>query len=189
MSSKKAIIFSAPSGAGKTTLVKGLLKKIPTLSFSISACNRPPRDGEIDGRDYHFLTTESFKDKIKDGAFIEWEEVYSDMFYGTLHSEIDRIWASGKQVIFDVDVKGGLQLKKYFDDQALSIFISPPSLDVLSQRLTNRGTDSDNDIKKRLSKAKEELGFQTNFDIVIVNDDLQRSVGRCYQEVSKFLAL
>jgi guanylate kinase len=189
MSSKKAIIFSAPSGAGKTTLVKELLQKISTLSFSISACNRPPRNSEIDGHDYHFLTTESFKQKIKEGAFLEWEEVYSNMFYGTLHSEIDRVWASGKQVIFDVDVQGGVQLKKHFDKQALSIFIAPPSLDILTQRLTNRGTDSNTDIIKRLSKAKEELEYQADFDVVIVNDDLEQSVDRCYKEVSKFLAL
>ena len=184
---KKAIIFSAPSGAGKTTIVNHLLDRGLNLDFSISACSRAPRGNETNGKEYYFLSSEEFKEKIKQNLFVEWEEVYSDMYYGTLKSELERIWKQKKQVIFDVDVDGGISLKKYFKDQALSIFIEPPSIEVLKQRLENRNTDSKENISKRLAKAKEEINKKDNFDIIITNDELENACNTAFQEVKKFL--
>jgi guanylate kinase len=182
----KAIIFSAPSGSGKTTIVKHLLEKNPDLGFSISASTRDKRGRtEAHGHDYYFLTPEDFKQKIDNNDFIEWEEVYEGNFYGTLKSEIDRIWKQGKNVIFDVDVKGGLNLKKYFGDKALAIFVKVPSVDILKERLNDRGTESPESLSRRLFKANFEMSFQDQFDVVLVNENLQKSLTeaqRLYEE-------
>ncbi len=173
----KALIFSAPSGSGKTTIVQHLLKNNSDLGFSISASTRDRRGRtEVDGKDYHFLTPEEFKEKIDANEFIEWEEVYAGNFYGTLKSEIERVWAEGKNVIFDVDVKGGINLKKYFGDRALAIFVKVPSIEVLAQRLNSRGTESEESLSRRLFKSKFEMSFQDKFDVVLVNEDLSTSV-------------
>ncbi len=167
----KLFIFSAPSGAGKTTLVKNLLAAGDLkLEFSISACSRAKREGETDGKDYYFLSAEDFKKKIKNNEFLEWEEVYEDHFYGTLRSEIDRIWANGNHAIFDVDVVGGLNIKKNYPDDALAIFVMPPSLEVLRERLIGRSTESEENLKKRLDKAKHELTYANQFDVQVVNE-------------------
>ena len=187
MSSKKVVIFSAPSGAGKTTLVRHLLAQGLPLEFSISACTRAPRANEQDGKDYHFLSSTKFKEKIAENAFLEWEEVYEDMFYGTLKSEVERIWANGKQVIFDVDVVGGINIKKYFGQQALSIFVAPPSIEELKNRLEGRGTETAESLQKRLVKAAEEIEQLDAFDIVIVNYDLDTARQEVMQKVSAFL--
>lgn len=183
--SGKAIIFSAPSGSGKTTIVRHLLEKNSDLGFSISASTRDKRGRtESDGKDYHFLSPEEFKRKIDADEFVEWEEVYEGNFYGTLKSEVDRIWRSGKNVIFDVDVKGGLNLKKYFGDRALAVFVQVPSLDVLEKRLKDRGTESEESLSRRLFKAKFEMSFQNRFDVVLVNENLEKSLAeaqRLYQ--------
>ena len=172
----KAIIFCAPSGSGKTTLVKHLLSTNSDLGFSISASTRDKRGRtEQNGQDYYFLTPDDFKKKIDADEFIEWEEVYEGNFYGTLKSEIERIWSEGKNVIFDVDVKGGLNLKNYFGDKALAIFVKVPSLEVLEARLHDRGTESPESLSRRLFKAKFEMSFQNKFDIVLVNEKLEDS--------------
>ena len=173
----KAMIFSAPSGSGKTTIVRHLLKNNPDLGFSISASTRDKRGRtEKHGKDYYFLSPEEFKKKIDALEFIEWEEVYAGNFYGTLKSEIERIWAEGKNVIFDVDVKGGISLKNYFGDKALAVFVKVPSLDVLEQRLHKRSTETPDSISRRIFKAKFEMTFQDEFDVVLVNEDLQKSL-------------
>jgi guanylate kinase len=173
----KAIIFSAPSGSGKTTIVKHLLKANSDLGFSISASTRDKRGRtEKDGQDYYFLSPLQFKKKIDKNEFIEWEEVYAGNFYGTLKSEIDRVWKQGKNVIFDVDVKGGINLKKYFGDKALSIFVKVPSLEVLKERLYDRGTESEESLSRRLFKAQFEMTFQDQFDVVLVNENLEKSL-------------
>lgn len=173
----KAIIFSAPSGSGKTTIVKHLLQNNPDLGFSISASTRDKRGRtEENGKDYYFLTPEEFKKKIDNDEFVEWEEVYEGNFYGTLKSEIQRIWDAGKNVIFDVDVMGGLNLKNYFGDKALSIFVKVPSLDVLKERLNDRGTETPESLSRRLFKAKFEMTFADKFDVILVNEDLSTSL-------------
>lgn len=183
----KLIIFSAPSGAGKTTIVKHLLSKFPDkLSFSISASTRQPRANEIDGKDYYFISKEAFLHKIAHKEFVEFEEVYSGTFYGTLRSEIDRIWASGKIVIFDIDVIGGLHLKRKFGKQALAIFVQPPSLDVLVHRLRSRGTDSDEKLEERIAKADKELKFSNEFDIILENDNLEDTCVQAEKLVESF---
>lgn len=170
----KAIIFSAPSGSGKTTIVQHLLENNSDLGFSISASTRDRRGRkEANGVDYYFLSPEEFKQKIDNDEFIEWEEVYAGNFYGTLKSEIQRIWSQGKNVIFDVDVKGGIALKKYFGDKALSIFVKVPSIEILKQRLNERGTESEESLSRRLFKAKFEMTFQDKFDKVLLNEDLE----------------
>ena len=169
----KIIIFSAPSGSGKTTLVKYCLGVFPELQFSISATTRALRGEEIHGKDYFFLSVEEFKNLIAEDAFVEYEEVYQDKFYGTLKSEVERIWQEGKVVIFDVDVKGGVNLKKIFGENALSIFIAPPSIDELERRLISRATDDLETIKIRVAKAKEEMTYAEEFDQIIINDDLE----------------
>lgn len=186
----KALIFSAPSGSGKTTIVKHLLKNNPDLGFSISASTRDKRGRtEQDGKDYYFLTPEQFKQKIDQDEFIEWEEVYAGNFYGTLKTEIERIWQQGKNVIFDVDVKGGINLKKYFGDKALAIFVKVPSIEVLKQRLQERGTETEESLSRRLFKAKFEMTFQDKFDVVLVNEDLNRSLAEAQQLYDQFKAI
>ena len=170
---KKVIIFSAPSGSGKTTLVKHCLQHFPQLAFSVSCTTRNPRGQEKNGIDYHFISPHEFRKRIADGEFVEFEEVYTDKYYGTLKSEVEKIWNEGKVVIFDVDVKGGIALKKYFEDKALSIFIMPPSVAELERRLINRATDDAETIKTRVSKAELEMGFQHDFDRILVNTDLK----------------
>ena len=185
----KAIIFSAPSGSGKTTIVKHLLENNTDLGFSVSASTRDRRGRkETNGIDYYFLSPEEFKSKIDKDEFIEWEEVYAGNFYGTLKSEIKRIWDAGKNVIFDVDVKGGIALKKYFGDKALAIFVKVPSLDVLKQRLNERKTESEESLSRRLFKDKFEMTFQDKFDAVLLNEDLDKATTeaqRLYTEFSK----
>lgn len=185
----KVIIISAPSGAGKTTMAQYLLEqKNMNLTFSVSATTRQPRPNETDGIDYYFLNKETFIELINKNAFIEWEEVYGDSFYGTLKKEIDRIFSTGKNILFDVDVNGGKNLKKYFNNKALSIFIAPPSINELEKRLKNRHTDSKDTIKKRLLKAKEEIKQQVYFDKIIVNDDIDRAKKEILQTVNLFLS-
>lgn len=183
----KCVIFSAPSGAGKTTIVHALLKELDYLRFSISACNRLPRINEKDGIDYHFLSTEDFQKKIENGDFLEWEEVYQGNYYGTLKSEVQRIWNEGKVVIFDVDVIGGLNLKKQLGDQALAIFVSPPSLEALEQRLRFRSTETEEKIQTRIGKAKYELSFVDEFDINLVNDVLDVAIAKAKLQVKHFV--
>ena len=167
----KLIVISAPSGAGKTSIVHHLLKNMPELSFSVSACSREKRDNETHGKDYYFLGVEGFQDKIKEAAFLEWEQVYENQYYGTLKSEIERIWSEGKTVIFDVDVIGGLNIKKQYPKECLSLFIMPPSVDVLRERLSGRGSESEEKLEMRLAKAEQEISKNQEFDKVILNDD------------------
>lgn len=183
----KVIIFSAPSGSGKTTLVKHCLEKFPELEFSISATTRSPRGAEQHGKDYYFITPDEFRKKIANQDFIEYEEVYSDKFYGTLKSELERIWKNQKIVIFDVDVIGGINLKNIFKDQAMSIFIAPPSIEELEKRLILRNTDSMDTIKIRINKAQEELQYQNQFDQVIINDDLQTAKNQIETLIQHFI--
>ena len=183
----KAIIISAPSGAGKTTLVNKLLDAKLPLLFSISACSRAPRKGEEDKKDYYFLSIEEFKEKIKAQDFIEWEEVYEGNFYGTLKKEIERIWKEKKHVVFDVDVIGGISLKDYFMENSISIFIKPPSMEVLSKRLKKRNTEDRKSIKNRLEKSFEEIKSIDKFDKIIVNDELSISSKNIIETVKKFL--
>jgi len=184
---EKAIIISAPSGAGKTSIVKRLLLKFPVLSFSVSACSRLPRDGETDGKDYYFLTPDEFRKKIEACEFLEWEEVYPGSYYGTMRSEVRRIWSSGKIPIFDVDVKGGLTLKRYFKSSGLSIFIQPPSIESLVQRLEIRGTEDPESLKKRIGKAGYEMTFANKFDAIIINEELTKATDSVACLLEKFL--
>ncbi|MFC7525456.1 guanylate kinase [Parapedobacter sp. GCM10030251] len=185
----KLIIFSAPSGAGKTTIVRHLLyRHSDKISFSISASTRLPREGEVDKKDYYFISKEEFLHRIAKKEFIEFEEVYSGTFYGTLRSEVERIWALGKHVIFDIDVEGGLHLKRKFGDRALAIFVQPPSLDVLVQRLRGRGTDSEEKLGERIAKAEKELGYADRFDVILKNDDLNLACSEAEQLLLAFLA-
>lgn len=184
----KAIIFSAPSGSGKTTIVRHLLETNENLGFSISACTRDKRGrNEQNGKDYYFLTPEEFKAKIDNDEFIEWEEVYAGNFYGTLKSEIERIWAQGKHVLFDVDVKGGLHLKEYFKEKGLAVFVKVPSLEILEQRLQDRKTDSSSSISQRLFKAKFEMSFEGKFDVTLVNEELEDSLKKAQDLVDNFI--
>jgi len=185
--SGKAIIFSAPSGSGKTTLVKYLLSKNNDLSFSISACSRPRRENERKGKDYHFLNEVDFRSKIENDEFVEWEEVYKGNYYGTLKSEIERVWSEGKHVIFDVDVVGGLNLKKYFKEQALAIFVKSPSIETLAKRLTERGSETIESLEKRIEKAKSEMKYADQFDQIIVNDNLENAKAESERLVKNFL--
>ena len=183
----KAILFSAPSGGGKTTIIGQLMQYFDCFDFSISATSRQPRGQEQDGRDYYFLSREEFMRRVDKGDFLEWEEVYQGTCYGTLKSEISRIWDAGRVIVFDVDVNGGCNIKRYFGDDALSIFVMPPSLEVLEQRLRSRGTDSEEAIGKRLGRSAEELKQAPQFDVTIVNDDLQRAVAEAKGVIEKFL--
>ena len=185
--SGKCIIFSAPSGAGKTTIVHHLLNANIGLAFSVSACSRNPRPNETDGKDYYFLGLEGFRKLIKEDAFIEWEEVYTDNYYGTLRSEIERIWSEGKTVIFDVDVVGGLNIKRIFDGQALAIFVQPPSYDELEKRLRHRSTESEEKINMRMAKARKELSSASEFDVILINDDLEVACAQAKRMVTEFI--
>lgn len=183
----KVLILSAPSGSGKTTIIKQLLKTYPELEFSVSATSRAPRGSEQNGVDYYFISKADFMTRVEAGEFIEWEEVYSGTCYGTLRAEIDRIWKQNHVVVFDVDVVGGINIKKLFGDRALSVFIKPPSLEVLKERLVSRGTDAPEAIEKRLAKANEELGYASRFDRVVVNDKLDIAVSEVEKIVGDFL--
>ncbi|MDA7567659.1 MAG: guanylate kinase [Flavobacteriaceae bacterium] len=188
MEKGKLIVFSAPSGSGKTTIVKHLLKQIDlNLEFSISATSRDKRGDEINGKDYYFLSTQEFIQHIKKDDFLEWEEVYRDNFYGTLKSEIERIWSLGKHVIFDIDVSGGLRIKRKFPEQTLSIFVKPPSIDELKIRLKKRKTESDDKINMRVAKASAELATAPLFDIIIENDRLNDALDEAYGLVKNFI--
>lgn len=174
---KGVFIFSAPSGSGKTTILKQIFEKFPNLfDFSVSATNRPARDGEIDGRDYYFLSDNQMKEKIANGDFLEWEQVYEGRYYGTLKSELDRIWSEGKVVVFDVDVKGGINIKNMLKDEAFAIFIMPPSVEELKKRLEGRNTETAESLQQRLARAEMEISKSDNFDTVILNDDLTLAV-------------
>jgi guanylate kinase len=181
------LVFSAPSGAGKTTIVHHLLEKFPALEFSISATSRAPRGNEKDGIDYYFMTPEVFREKISRNEFLEWEEVYAGNYYGTTKSEAGRVWEKGKVLLCDVDVKGGLNIKQTLGNRALAVFVEPPSMDVLRERLQNRNTDSPEAIKRRLQKAKEELSYAPQFDKIIVNDNLEKALKEAETLVAEFL--
>jgi len=185
----KMIIFSAPSGSGKSTIINYLLEKELPLEFSISATTREPRGEEEHGREYYFFSPDEFRNKISKEEFIEWEEVYTNRYYGTLKSEIIRIWTSGKHVIFDVDVVGGINLKKIFGNKALSVFIQAPSVDELRKRLDGRNTDSSEEIERRVAKAELEMAYAEKFDSVVVNDELKKACTETYNKVSEFLDL
>lgn len=188
MKDGKLIVFSAPSGSGKTTIVRHLLKQEElNLEFSISATSREKRGEEINGKDYYFLSAKEFKTKIKNEEFLEWEEVYRDNFYGTLKTEVERIWSLGKHVIFDIDVSGGLRIKRKFPDQTLSIFVKPPSIDELKIRLKKRKTESADKINMRIAKASAELATAPLFDVVIENDNLDKALNEAYNLVSNYL--
>ena len=184
----KLIVFSAPSGSGKTTIVRHLLSKEDlNLEFSISAASREPRSEEVNGKDYYFMSTEEFKKHIKNEDFLEWEEVYRDNFYGTLKSEVERIWAKGKNVIFDIDVSGGLRIKHKFPEETLAVFVKPPSVDELKRRLKERSTESDDKINMRIAKASVELATAPQFDVIIKNYDLPIALEEAYQLVKNFV--
>lgn len=184
----KLIIFSAPSGSGKTTIVKHLLAENEHLGFSISACTRDRRGrSEQNGKDYYFLTPEEFKTRIDNNEFVEWEEVYTGAFYGTLKSEIQRLWDEGKHVLFDVDVQGGLKLKEYYGDRALAVFVKVPDEETLRQRLMARGTETEESLSKRLFKVHFEMSFQSRFDVILVNDDLETSLKKAQKLVDDFI--
>jgi guanylate kinase len=183
----KLIVISAPSGAGKTSIVHHLLKNMPELSFSVSACSREKRDNETHGKDYYFLGVEGFQNKIKEDAFLEWEEVYENQYYGTLKSEIERIWSEGKTVIFDVDVIGGLNIKKQYPKECLSLFIMPPSVDVLRERLSGRGSESEEKLEMRLAKAEQEISKNQEFDKVILNDDFGIACEETMEVITNFI--
>ena len=182
------VIFSAPSGAGKSTIVKHLLKKYPNMEFSISATSRQPRGEEKDGREYYFFSVDQFESKIKNGDFVEYEEVYKGSYYGTLRSEVRRIWNKGHVILFDIDVKGGVNLKRLYGGNALAVFIMPPSIEVLRQRLVSRGTDSLANIDKRVAKAAEELTYRDKFDKVLVNDNLDTALLEAEKMVADFIS-
>lgn len=184
---QKVIIFSAPSGSGKSTIIGHLLKRIPNMEFSISATSRKPRPGEENGREYYFLSHDEFKQKVAEDKFVEWVEVYQGTCYGTLKSEIERIWDKGNVVIFDVDVLGGVSLKKIFGDKALSVFIQPPSIEVLEQRLRNRNTETEESLRKRIERAEMELQYSNQLDVVVVNDDLETAIDETETIVNNFL--
>lgn len=183
----KLIIFSAPSGSGKTTLVKYLMDNLDSLSFSVSACTRDKREGEKNGIDYYFLSPEEFRTKIGNNEFVEWEEVYPDYYYGSLLSEVERIRELGRHVVFDVDVIGGLNIKKQYDEEALAVFVRPPSVLELKKRLIGRATDDNEKISLRIEKATFELSFENKFDAVIVNDDLEVARKAALEVVSEFI--
>lgn len=183
----KLILFSAPSGSGKSTIINHLLKSDLNLAFSVSATSRKPRGSEQDGVEYYFLTPEEFRKKIDEGAFLEYEEVYTDKFYGTLKSEVERVTAQGKNVVLDVDVVGGINIKNAYGDRALSVFVQPPGIDTLKKRLQSRGTDTPEVIQSRLDKAAYELAFAPRFDTVVVNDELEKAQQEAYEKIKSFI--
>lgn len=185
----KLIVFSAPSGSGKTTIVRALLKRPElNLAFSISATSRPPRGEEVDGKNYYFLSQKEFEQNIRDGAFLEWEEVYPGQHYGTLLEEVNRLLEEGKNVVFDIDVIGGLNIKKQFNDEALALFVQPPSIEVLAQRLEQRGTDSSEKIHMRLEKARLELSQAPNFDHAVINESLDQAIEQAHELILNHIA-
>lgn len=184
---RKLIVVSAPSGAGKTTIVHFLIKQFPELEFSVSACSRPKRSNEKNGIDYYFLSIEDFKQKIEQKDFIEWEEVYPDQYYGTLKSELERIWSKGHPVIFDVDVLGGINIKHLYGKSCLAIFIMPPSMEELKKRLENRSTETEESLHKRLARAKKEMSYAKSFDVVIINDHLDKAQAEAEVRIREFL--
>ncbi len=186
-SNQKVIIFSAPSGSGKTTIVQRLLEKFPKLKYSISATTRPPRGQEVDGREYYFISADEFRAKIAANEFLEWEEVYANRYYGTPRSELIRIWDEGGVVLFDVDVKGGMNIKRQLGNAALAVFIMPPSIEELRRRLESRGTDSAADINLRIERAEEELSYSTYFDKVVVNDKLDDAIAETERLVADWI--
>lgn len=183
----KCIIVSAPSGSGKTTIVKHVLAEVPALQFSVSATSRSPRSGEVEGRDYYFIAADAFRKKVEDGDFLEWEEVYPGQYYGTLKSEVERIWSEGNHVIFDLDVEGGARLKTHFGPKALAVFIQPPSVEELERRLRNRSTEDEKSLKVRVEKAKVELMYRPRFDLTVVNDNLEVAKKEAVEVVRQFL--
>jgi len=183
----KLIIFSAPSGAGKTTIVRHLIEKNLNLEFSVSATSREPRPNEINGKDYYFLTEKKFKQKIENDEFLEWQEVYNGIFYGSLKSEVERIRNLGKNVIFDVDVVGGLNIKKFYGDEALAIFVQPPSIEELRKRLISRSTETEEKIQMRISKAEHELSFASQFDTLVTNNDLNQACREAESLIREFI--
>ncbi len=187
MNKGKVIIFSAPSGSGKTTIIRHLLLHHPNLKFSVSATSRAPRGNEVCGTDYHFMSSEEFSEAVSAGKFIEWEEVYAGTCYGTLHSEVERLWQEGTTVLFDVDVVGGIRLKEHFGSEALSLFIMPPSIEELTHRLTSRGTDTAEQIEKRIAKAQIEIAYAEKFDKIIINDILEVAQEAAETSVVEFL--
>lgn len=184
---RKLIVVSAPSGAGKTSIVRYLLEQNPQLSFSISATTRSKRDMEVDGRDYYFISVPEFQKRIQNEAFLEWQEVYKGQYYGSLKSEVDRLCGEGKVVVFDVDVLGGLNIKKYYQDQALAIFVQPPTLESLKERLAGRGTETPESLQKRFDKAEYEMSFANQFDVILVNDKLDIACDEANRLIREFL--
>ncbi|MBL7902565.1 MAG: guanylate kinase [Bacteroidia bacterium] len=190
MHSAKMIIFSAPSGSGKTTLVRHICKTFPEhIEFSISATSRPKRGVEINGKDYHYMSVEEFMQRVDNNEFLEWEEVYAGTHYGTLKSEVEKIWAKGKAVIFDIDVEGGLNLKNQFRESSLGVFVMPPSIKILEQRLKKRSTDSEESIARRIAKAEKELKTAELFDVFILNENLDEACKRAEEVVKEFLGI
>ena len=186
---KKLLVFTAPSGAGKTTIVRYLLKQFESLAFSISATTRNQRVNEVDGKDYFFLTKEAFQQRIQNGQFVEWEEVYPGQYYGTLRSEVERLWNDGKCVVFDIDVNGAQKVKSLFPNQTLTVFIKPPSIEILEQRLKNRATESETSLHTRLLKVRQELSSEHLFDRVLINDNLQLALKEASAITKDFLEL
>lgn len=183
----KLFVFAAPSGAGKTTIVRYLLKKYGELAFSVSATTRPPRAHEVEGRDYYFISPEKFRELLAQDAFVEWEEVYEGLFYGTLKREVERLWAAGRHIIFDIDVKGALNIKRLYPRETLAVFVRPPSVEALRQRLLGRSTEDEATLKKRLGKAEEEMASEDKFDLVLVNDSLEEALKKAEQIVGQFI--
>ncbi len=188
MGEGKLFVFSAPSGAGKTTIVKQLLAQNSNLEFSVSAASRSMRSGEVNGKDYYFLSADEFRKKIANNEFLEWEEVYENQYYGTLKSELERIWSKGHHVIFDVDVVGGLNIKNAYPNNTLAVFVMPPSSDILKDRLINRCTEDEASLKKRLEKADYELSFANKFDLILVNDNLETAINEAKNLIDNFIA-
>lgn len=184
---RKIIVFSAPSGAGKTSIVRYLLEQYPQLSFSISATTRAKREMELDGRDYYFITVPEFQKRIDNGDFLEWQEVYKGQYYGSLKSEVDRLCSEGKAVVFDVDVLGGLNIKKYYKEEVLSIFVQPPTLETLKERLIGRGTETPESLQKRIDKAEYEMSFAPQFDVILINDQLEVAQQEANRLIHDFL--
>ena len=189
MPTGKLLIFTAPSGAGKTTIVRHLLKTFDELAFSVSATNRPIRPGETDGQSYHFLTSAEFESKVATGEFVEYEEVYPGRMYGTLRSEIERLWALGKIVVFDIEVKGATNLKRLYPDNSTAVFVNPPSPEILFKRLRDRNTESEADLEVRIARAAMELDFVDSFDRVLVNDDLKTALAEAEEIVREELGV
>jgi guanylate kinase len=188
MKNGKLIVFSAPSGSGKTTILRAILEKnIFNFEFSVSASSREKREGEIHGKDYYFLSVEEFQKKIEANEFVEWEEVYTNQFYGTLRSEINRIWKNNNHVVFDIDVAGGMNLKQQFENDCFTIFIMPPSIEELEKRLQKRGTETKESIQKRISKAEFEMSFSNKFDTIVINDDLELAIQETIKKIREYL--